>query len=214
MSSVENFPSMVSVKKSKWKVYICSVRYRTVFIKFRHWKSAFICKRKIYFAKSQSLNLRLAFTWGSIVNLGLGSSFTMIPSVEVYLKLNYWDLQSTFCAFWYTVCFWIIKPTHINTVKFSLWGPLEINITKTCLYNFDPFKPHFYIVKLWFTGVYIIFLISAENIDCGYSLEPHRRGGSNEYPESMFSAEIWKISEFFFIWIFSVLGGKIFSIFE
>ena len=59
-------------------------------------------------------------------------------------------------------------------------------ITKTCLYNFDPLKPHFYIVKLGFTGVYIIFLISAQNIDCGYSLEPPRRGGSNEYPQSMF----------------------------
>ena len=35
-------------------------------------------------------------------------------------------------------------------------------ITKTCLYNFDPLKPHFYIVKLGFTGVYIIFLISAQ----------------------------------------------------
>ena len=31
-----------------------------------------------------------------------------------------------------------------------------------------------------------IFLISAQNIDCGYSLEPPRRGGSNEYPQSMF----------------------------
>ena len=49
------------------------------------------------------------------------------------------------------------------------------NITKTRLYNFDPLKPHFYIVKLGFTGVYIIFLISAQNIDCGYSLEPPRR---------------------------------------
>ena len=28
-----------------------------------------------------------------------------------------------------------------------------------------------YIVKLGFTGVYIIFLISAQNIDCGYWLE-------------------------------------------
>ena len=35
-------------------------------------------------------------------------------------------------------------------------------ITKTCLYNFDPLKPRFYIVKLGFTGVYIIFLISAQ----------------------------------------------------
>ena len=41
-------------------------------------------------------------------------------------------------------------------------------ITKTCLYNSDPLKPHFYIVKLGFAGVYIIFLISAQNIDCGY----------------------------------------------
>ena len=30
------------------------------------------------------------------------------------------------------------------------------------------------------------FHISAQNIDCGYSLEPARRGGSNEYPQSMF----------------------------
>ena len=35
-------------------------------------------------------------------------------------------------------------------------------ITKTCLYNFDPLKPNFYIVKLGFTWVYIIFLISAQ----------------------------------------------------
>ena len=39
-----------------------------------------------------------------------------------------------------------------------------------------------------------IFHISAQNIDCGYSLEPPRRGGSNEYPQSMFFlAEIRKI---------------------
>ena len=50
---------------------------------------------------------------------------------------------------------------HMRTVK------AQINITKTCLYNFEPLKPHFYIVKLGFTGVYIIFLISAQNINCG-----------------------------------------------
>ena len=31
-----------------------------------------------------------------------------------------------------------------------------------------------------------IFHISVQNVDCGYSLEPPRRGGSNEYPQSMF----------------------------
>ena len=47
----------------------------------------------------------------------------------------------------------------ISTVKNS---EIRLFITKTCLYNFDPLKPHFYIVKLGFTGVYIIFLISAQ----------------------------------------------------
>ena len=31
-----------------------------------------------------------------------------------------------------------------------------------------------------------IFHISAQNIDCGYSLELPHRGSSNEYPQSMF----------------------------
>ena len=31
-----------------------------------------------------------------------------------------------------------------------------------------------------------IFYTSAQIIDCGYSLEPPRRGGSNEYPQCMF----------------------------
>ena len=61
--------------------------------------------------------------------------------------------------------------------------PVFLYITKTCLYNLDPLKRHFYIVKLEFTGVYIIF---AQNIDCAYSLEPPQQGGSNEYAQSMF----------------------------
>ena len=57
-------------------------------------------------------------------------------------------------------------------------------ITKTYLYNFDPLKHHFYIVKLGFTRVYIIFLISAQKhrlLVTGYSLD-----GSNQYPKSIF----------------------------
>ena len=34
--------------------------------------------------------------------------------------------------------------------------------------------------------IFEIFLIFAQNIDCGYTLEPPQRGGSNEYPQSMF----------------------------
>ena len=48
-----------------------------------------------------------------------------------------------------------------------------------------PILPHFYIAKLGNAGVYLFFLFLLQNIDCGYSLEPPRRGGSNVYPQSM-----------------------------
>ena len=76
-----------------------------------------------------------------------------------------------------------------------------------------PLKRHFYIVKLGFIGVYINVLISAKNIDCGYSLEPHHRGGSNEYPHSMFFSRNMKNIRIF-IWKIPIFVGKIFSIFE
>ena len=65
-----------------------------------------------------------------------------------------------------------------------------LHITKTCLYNFDPLNLHFYIVKLGFTEVNIIILISAGG------------GGSNEYQKSMFWAKVWKISDYFYLKLF------------
>ena len=38
-----------------------------------------------------------------------------------------------------------------------------------------------------------IFHIFCSNIDRGYTLEPPRCGGSNEYPQSMFESKIEKI---------------------
>ena len=40
---------------------------------------------------------------------------------------------------------------------------------------------------------YDIFHISIQNIDCGLLLELHLQEGSNEYPQSMFWAEIRKL---------------------
>ena len=34
--------------------------------------------------------------------------------------------------------------------------------------------------------ILLFFLFFAQNIDYGYTLEPPPRGGSNEYPQSMF----------------------------
>ena len=69
---------------------------------------------------------------------------------------------------------------------------MDYSIRKTCLCHVHPLEPHFYIAKLGYEGVYVFFLFLLQNIDCGYSLEPPRRGGSNGrggsnvYPQSMF----------------------------
>ena len=42
-----------------------------------------------------------------------------------------------------------------------------------------------------------ILNIFAQNINCGYTLEPPRQGGSNKYPESLFGSKIRKIGLLF-----------------
>ena len=68
--------------------------------------------------------------------------------------------------------------------------PLNLAITKTCLFKCT----ENFTTKKWKISEKKsdIFLISDQNIDCWYSLEPPRRGGSNEYPQFIFWAEIRK----------------------
>ena len=73
-------------------------------------------------------------------------------------------------------------------------------ITKTLLYHFDLFEPHFYIVKLGFTGVYIIFLITGEAV----LTSTHNLCFEQKYE---------KISEFLSEH-FHFLGSEIFNKFE
>ena len=57
-------------------------------------------------------------------------------------------------------------------------------ITKTCQCNKQrliSFKNENFQLKNVDT-----FFIFAKYIGCGYTLKPHRRGGSNEYPQSLF----------------------------
>ena len=56
---------------------------------------------------------------------------------------------------------------------------------KTCPCNIQRF---FSAVKIeiFIRKKFDIFYSIAQNIDCGYTLEPPRRGGSKEYPQSMF----------------------------
>ena len=78
-----------------------------------------------------------------------------------------------------------------NTLQIENWN-LGFTITKTSLFkyieNFTTPKGKFSDKKNS-----DIFHISAQNIDCGYSLEPPQRGGSNEYPQSMLFSKLRKI---------------------
>ena len=102
----------------------------------------------------------------------------------------------------------LLMSSHIFVEKKKIYINTFWLIRETYLYNFDPLKPHFYVIKLEFTGVYIIFFISAQNIDCGYSLELPQQGSSNKYPQSMFLKRNMKNIRIF-VWKLSVFGGEI-----
>ena len=114
-------------------------------------------------------------------------------SNEVMLSA-FFDGVERHCVLWKWPCA-SLKLEYINHLyeHFGVWQTTSRKHTYMIL---TPFIPHFYIVKLGFTGYTLFFLFLLKIIDCGYSLEPPRRGGSNEYPQSMFWAEIKKISEF------------------
>ena len=51
--------------------------------------------------------------------------------------------------------------------------------------------------KKWdLQGCTLFFLFLLKNIDCGYTLEPPRQGGSNKYPQSMFEQKYEKYQNF------------------
>ena len=95
----------------------------------------------------------------------------------------------TFLMIWLFVpnlsFFWCLRKA-----MFRYWGffwassIIYLNITQTRLFkyteNFTTKNENFQIKNS------DIFHFAAQNIDCGYSLEPPRRGGSNEYPHSIF----------------------------
>ena len=63
-----------------------------------------------------------------------------------------------------------------------LYKSLRKHAYSNILKILPPKNEHFQIKKkLWYFSYFC-------SIGCGYSLEPPRRGGSNEYPQSMFSS--------------------------
>ena len=73
---------------------------------------------------------------------------------------------------------------YVFVEKYTLWPPVLIWTLRKHAYSnilkISPPKTENFQIKISY-----IFHISAQNIDCGYSLELPRRG-SSEYPQSMF----------------------------
>ena len=96
----------------------------------------------------------------------LGTGTTLLLKVSIYsLKFEVSILTIIF------FCFRFPERNHL----LGAFRYINLRITKTCLYNFDPLKPRFLYCK---TGVYRgihYFSYFCSNIDCGYSLEPPRR---------------------------------------
>ena len=96
------------------------------------------------------------------MNIVLHVSRSMLPSLLITVSWANWHLDK----------FYLSSKDDTLTLRKHAYS----NILK----NLQPKKVNFQIKIL------IFFHISAQNIDCVYSLEPPRRGGSNEYPQSMF----------------------------
>ena len=96
-----------------------------------------------------------------------------ILKLKIVAVLSFCAILSSFGQFG------IISNPHIY--KFS---KIPEYITKTHLFKYieiSPLKTVSFQLK-----ISDIFHISAQNIDCECSLKPPQRGGSNEYPQSMF----------------------------
>ena len=128
--------------------------------------------------------------------------YWLVPSRSNHFCFAYWDTKM--------ILLMVLHSLLVYSFGQHMIRKFIACITKTCLYNFDPIKPHFYIVKLGFTGVYIIFLISAEKHRLWVLV---RTAVLTSTHNLCFEQKYEKISECF-IWKFSVFGGENFYIFE
>ena len=152
-----------------------------MFTKNRYWQTSFLCELN---SKCVLKSFPFAYRPSAMINrqwLELPMSRTKfhghkdVRAIEVRLYNGFFGSLKRFSLiFVYLFCY--------------LWN--NLHITKTRLYNFDLLKPHFYIVKLGFTGVYIILFIFARNIYCWYSLEPPRGSFIRIFMEHIFKAMV------------------------
>ena len=104
----------------------------------------------------------ICFRWWSLtINISVRAHCGPVcDSLEFWLKITI----ESFALFHHSVfdCMFFTVMSQDEVKDLYVDRTYVCTITKTCLYDIDPLKPHFYIIELVFTGVNIIFLISAQ----------------------------------------------------
>ena len=104
-----------------------------------------------------------------------GSSFSVL-----LLSVCRWlHMLCLFCHFMLFITAYFGASGRICFFIMPFAGSLRKHAYSNIMKILPPNKENFQIKKT------DIFHISTQSIDCGYSLEPPRRGGSNEYPQSV-----------------------------
>ena len=161
--------------------------------------------RKHWLSYCDSIFNRLTYTWLLLYeerseNIRTFCSFSKTVK-EVFFKNYFYSFSRyslsasiPFCNLRGSFC--IPSANHkvdLLLIYSWVWGARSglYHYENTPIQIYRKFTSKNYKIFRWKTLIFFIFLL--KNIDCGYSLEPPRRGGSNEYPQSMFWAEIIKI---------------------
>ena len=106
------------------------------------------------------------------------------------MKTNSWTTagQDKDNLVFYTICYVFISLFLLLLFRFYVLAGFDKGMV--CFVSWNSLRKHAYsniLKKGKFSEKKIdIFHITAQNIDCEYSLEPPWQGGSNEYPQSMF----------------------------
>ena len=110
-----------------------------------------------------------------LVFISSGANYRHHISIHKYMYSDWpYDLLKTCKDHCLSTC-------TVNSPYLKVQGTNRKTSLFICIKNFTS-NENFQIKKPW------IFYISAQNINCGYLLEPPQQGSSNEHPQSMFSS--------------------------
>ena len=139
-------------------------------------------KLKFRHIETESSTLNHLLTCQAMLSPNLNALFIFIEII-IFCKTH---LVFKHASFPFYVIIFFYTETNRRCMHHAALVERRVCIRKTCPCIEYLLEPHFYIAKLGYAGVYLFFLFLFQNIDCRYSLEPPRRGGSNVYPQSMF----------------------------